>query len=178
MSDVAVIVTGAVGLAGIGGTFWTARLGWNREDRRAKVAEKRRIYAGCLAAYSKMAWPLIDHRSAHNSDDLEWKKQANARIKADQDNLGANISELRLIAPAGVAELAEKLQDVVSDFISDSLDHTDVAGGAARPYNRLYQAMRADLGEPPLSVDLAEATPDAAQRIPQTTPSPRLEATP
>jgi hypothetical protein len=55
-----VLVTGAVGIAGIGGTIlaaWmTAKgqtsnllLGVDAEDRRAQLAEKRRIYAAYLA---------------------------------------------------------------------------------------------------------------------------------
>ncbi len=54
-------ITGIVGLAGIGGTLWSGRLAAksavqtltlsiSAEDRRAKVAEKRRIYAAYLAS--------------------------------------------------------------------------------------------------------------------------------
>jgi hypothetical protein len=54
-------ITGVVGLAGIGGTLLSARMtgksdaanlrmSVSAEDTRAKLAEKRRIYANCLAA--------------------------------------------------------------------------------------------------------------------------------
>jgi hypothetical protein len=53
------IITGAVGVAGIGGTLLSARwqtasvkLSIAAEDERAKRAEKRRIYAAAYSALS------------------------------------------------------------------------------------------------------------------------------
>lgn len=46
----AVISTGIVGIAGIGSAIWQARHNWGKEDDRAKLAEKKRIYAACLEA--------------------------------------------------------------------------------------------------------------------------------
>ena len=48
-------IIGIVGLAGIGGTLLSARMTGSSEDRRAKLAEKRRVYAGFLAALTQYA---------------------------------------------------------------------------------------------------------------------------
>lgn len=54
MSDLSVIIpsaiTGAVGVAGIGGTILAARMNNNAEDRRIQRTYKRELYSHCLAA--------------------------------------------------------------------------------------------------------------------------------
>ncbi len=49
---VAGISAGVAALAGIGATLWQASRTWGHEDKRAKIAEKRRIYAACLTTLS------------------------------------------------------------------------------------------------------------------------------
>lgn len=71
----AYLMTGAVGLAGIGGTLWQAnrarkseaellQRNISAENERSQLAEKRRIYAHFHALCDPMLWAAIQHRIA------------------------------------------------------------------------------------------------------------------
>jgi len=131
-------ITGAVGLAGIGGTLLSARMtgrsdaenlrtSISAEDERAKLAEKRRVYASCLASLT--ATGLVSTGNSPNPESV-----TNAFMSAT-----CALFEVRLIAPREVGELAGTALGRLlgSEF-----------GGFADVVTRLTSAMRADLGEP------------------------------
>jgi hypothetical protein len=138
MSDVGVIATGVVGLAGIGGTAWQARLGWGREDRRARVAEKRRVYVACLAALnSGMIAAIYREGIATN--------ETSNTFNAAKTEAWSLVIETQLIAPIQVAILASDAFGALNDFTSETGNRFVTVMVA------LQEAMRVDLGEPALN---------------------------
>lgn len=49
---IASISTGVAAVAGIAGTIWQASRNWNHDDKRTRLAEKRRTYASCLTTFN------------------------------------------------------------------------------------------------------------------------------
>lgn len=157
------IVIGVVGLAGILATYWQGkraaeaasenlRSSIDAENERARVVEKRRIYAACQAAFAAMRIESITHRVAYQPPASQRQRDA-AELALNQVRramLNAT-GELLLIAPMGARKIAADLTDSYLSYITAtvrgaSLDEpTEPAG---RMQNQLYDAMRADLGEP------------------------------
>jgi hypothetical protein len=136
-------ITAVVGLAGIGGTLLAARITGRSEDNRAKVAEKRRIYANCLAALSvqyeanilkvetsKLSFPQDLATIFGSSGDLD-----RAAMNA--------VFEVQLIASFDVAKLAAKTLETLFRATPGSERNAWATAIAL-----LVAAMRTDLGEP------------------------------
>lgn len=142
------LTTGAVGLAGIGGTLWQGKrareaassdlreslntasknllTSINAENERARIAEKRRIYAHFIAALGDL---------------LKTWDQANTRDRAEAlTGALAAVSELRLIAPNDLGSQAESLLTITAA-------PGQMRGDWAMTRLLLIYAMRADLGE-------------------------------
>jgi hypothetical protein len=137
MTQWATIITGTVGIAGIGGTLLSAR--WQTasvkltiaaEDERAKIAERRRIY---VAAYAALSDGLrVMERSA---DDEVAPAVSISAINAAR--------ELELIASADVGRCARDALRGLDEHDGEALVEA-LAG--------LVGAMRADLGVEPVDV--------------------------
>jgi hypothetical protein len=150
---VSTAIAGAVGLAGIGGTLLAARMtsksdaenlrmSISAEDARAKLAEKRRIYANCLAA-------LMDFTNALERWGHETKLPPEQRNAEGQDEVVRTrraayhtVSEVELIGPTEVARLASRVISALlgSDQNTRLVEITD-------PLTVLVLEMRRDLGE-------------------------------
>jgi hypothetical protein len=148
--DWATVVTGVVGLAGIGGTLLSAKLTSKSdaanlrtsiaaEDARAKVAEKRRIYANCLAALSAyVAAKTVPLTNLPPEAGIRFREEINRTQLA-----AANaVYEVQLIGPSEVALLANTtlLPLLNADRAAPGL-------GIGKAIGRLTTAMRLDLGE-------------------------------
>jgi hypothetical protein len=162
------IVIGVVGLAGIVATYWQGKRATKAaseslrgsidvENERARLAEKRRIYAACQAALTAMRIESITHRVAYQPPANQRQRDAAelALNQARRAMLNAT-GELLLIAPNDVRKLAADLTDSYLSYITAtvrgaSLDEPTEPVGHMQ--SQLYDAMRADLGEP---VDSAE----------------------
>ena len=166
------IVIGVVGLAGIAAAYWqgkratkaaseSLRTSIDIENARARLAEKRRIYAACQAAFTAMRVESITHRVAYQPPPNQDQRDAAelALNQARRAMLNAT-GELLLIAPAGVRKLAADLTDGYLSYITATMrgasmdEPTEPAGHLQ---DQLYDAMRADLGEP-----AGPAEPDSA----------------
>jgi hypothetical protein len=166
VSDWPAIVTGiaigVVGLAGIMATYWqgkraaeaaseSLRRSIDAGNERARLAEKRRIYAACQAAFTAMRIESITHRVAYQPPAKQGQRDAAelALNQARRAMLNAT-GELLLIAPTGVRRIAADLTDNYLSYITATVrgasleEPTEPAG---RLQNQLYEAMRADLGE-------------------------------
>jgi hypothetical protein len=151
--DWAIVVTGVVGLAGIGGTLLSARMtgksdaenlraSISAEDQRVKLAEKRRIYASCIAALTvglnaaRAILPGETGPADERHDELmaQWGSAVATAISA--------ASEVRLVGPFVVADLATRLVNLLI-----RARRVDDLGEWGRIYTELVAAMRADLGE-------------------------------
>jgi hypothetical protein len=148
---VASIATGVAAVAGIAGTLWQASRNWSHEDKKAKIAEKRRVYANCLAAFnagldSEM---VVKMNKQSNSVTVDEINKSTAAIGAYR----RAFFELQLIAPQNVGDLSSKVMDEIYAYPSKS-NSNDVS----RTLADLTKAMRVDLGEPPLA---ALTTPGA-----------------
>jgi hypothetical protein len=159
MSDLGVILTGVlVGSAsGIGGAIcgaWmTARsnlpalkLSINAERERARLADKRQVYARYMASLTDVI--VAGSKLGDSVDVSPEEHKAMAVALADSEGpMIAAMSEVKLIAPDDLGRLADEVaskvsramgaleQDVNSDFVFAPLSE------------RLLKAMRADLGE-------------------------------
>jgi hypothetical protein len=144
-----VLVTGAVGIAGIGGTLWSGKRSINAENDRANKADKRRIYAACQAALVEIWTAAVEYELSRSK--LRRRTGAVALGK-QRDAMYRTTSEARLIASSEV----EALLDVVTrrtlryitaiDTGDENLDSLSQEIGDLR--KRLNDAMRADLDEP------------------------------
>lgn len=135
------IITGAVGVAGIGGALLNGR--WqaaavNRsiaaQDERAKVAEGRRIYA---AAYTALCDGLLAMPGAESSDN----DSDTAALKSARARASNAASELQLMASASVGRCARDALNALQDGDGEAL---------LEALAELMRAMRTDLGVEPL----------------------------
>jgi hypothetical protein len=154
-------ITGVVGIAGVAGTILAAkiagnsatenaRLGISAESDRARLAEKRRIYAraiaavdaGFLAARSAVSADRAAYGQASTASDeanLEAAarlREATAEWKAGVETATFAVTELQLIAPLPVGELARTA--LIS--LSDQDPNADAR-------NALLKALRVDLDQ-------------------------------
>jgi hypothetical protein len=152
----AAISGGVVGLAGISASIWTVHRGIRAEDSRADRTEKRRVYAHFQACVAGMIWPAIEYRAAHQpGTSPEIRASAGARLDQVRDGLFEAHTELRLLAPPAVSDLAT---DVLRYFLND-IDATHKGAALVEEHeelpaiqDRVYRAMRTDLGIPDDSV--------------------------
>jgi hypothetical protein len=159
------LITGAVGLAGIGGTLWQGkrsreaqssdlkasldattenlRLGIRAENGRARLADKRRIYAGYNAAIHGLD-VLVSMAPSEASE--SWVSDHNQAVTTILDAT----AEVTLIAPRPITILAGRLANAMIEYTLDIRD----TGEVQRPSNLdamrtdILNAMVADLGEP------------------------------
>lgn len=161
-------ITGVVGLGGIGASLWQAKKGReaaradlkasldastasllrsiDAENKRAREAEKRRLYAAGLAAFNEMISALIEHSTSSRKSGKQ--EESLSRLARAQESMNRSLEELMLIAPRDVGVLAVDLSNFILGFIR-------TAGPNDRPNAKLagqmrtglLRAMRDDLGE-------------------------------
>jgi len=184
MSDLGVIVTGVIvgSASGIGGALLGAwmngrsqlsalKLTITAENERARNAEKRRIYARCMAACETATSALIVDRIAAERGTPEQKDAAFAALQEAYDAKAIAFAELDLIAPDSVVHAGDHLSEACDQFMLESsaqVDNRPLPEGPAdeRPTlgelsRYLYDAMREDLGEPPFT-PAADPEPEPA----------------
>ena len=118
------LITGIVGIAGIGGTILAAWMTGKRqtanlelsigaENERHRLAEKRRIYAACQASFENMLRATLEFKIHHTRADppSAW---VNAPIEAGTA-MNVAISELRLVAPIEIGLETEDLEGYSGD---------------------------------------------------------------
>jgi hypothetical protein len=150
--DWAIVITGVVGLAGIGGTLLSAgmasksasenlRISISAEDARAKLAEKRRIYASCLAALMAYAAAIGD---VTRGTELPPEQLAGLQEASNRARVTASTAtwEVFLIGHMEVTGLASH---ALMDLLDAESDPESAL--AARTVVGLRTAMRRDLGE-------------------------------
>jgi hypothetical protein len=156
-----VVVTGVVGIAGIGGAILAARittktqtanllLSIDAENKRARVAEKRRLYAGFLASVNAVMPVTLNYRRIK-----EQRISGEERDKAFDELIEAEgvmttkSMEARLIAPRNIRILIASLTNAYLKYGLDSMSGvTDlVRVEELVPFNDVLAAMREDLGD-------------------------------
>jgi len=157
------IVIGVVALAGIVAVYWQGkraamaasenlRRSIDAENQRAQLADKRRIYAACQAAFTAMRIESITHRVAYQPPpDQAHRDAAELALNQARRAMLNATGELLLIAPTDVRKLAADLTDSYLSYTTAtvrgaSLDEPTEPPGHMQ--SQLYDAMRADLGEP------------------------------
>jgi hypothetical protein len=167
-----VLVTGAVGIAGIGGTLWQGKrareaqtadlkasldattehlkLGINTENARIRQADKRRIYATYLATVRDLITAAVRERGAIVTQSEERQADAKFRASKASDSYHQVHEELSLIASRDVMQCANTVSDFLADYLKDTVEGASARGamnGVAEMAIDLRLAMRADLGE-------------------------------
>lgn len=158
-------ITGAVGIAGIGGALLSARITSKSaaenlrtsiaaEDARANLAEKRRIYANCLGALTAFLTAEIRKQNApcRQSD------RANQAYTPALLATSSAVWEVILITSIEVANQTARVFDAVIHMdaaapqIDDTLRVLAQAGEIGDAISTLSETMRRDLGEEALDV--------------------------
>lgn len=151
---VASISTGVAAVAGIGGTLWQASRNWSHDDKKARVADKRRIYVSCLSIFGNCMRAQVSYLVNKGSND----EHAANKTHEYNDALVACLAafyELTLVAPNDVIQLSGKVFNDLNNREGSLEDHT-----VGEELSLLMKEMRADLGEPPIlgGAAVAEST--------------------
>jgi hypothetical protein len=163
---------------GIGGTAWQAkrgreaasadlaanlkastdnlRLGIDADRDHARDALKRQVYAVYLASIDRMELPMRIQRIADVTKG-RLGTSTYAELKDLRTAADVALSELRLIASAPVASQAELLRAATERAALSDPGPAIVSIG--EHYKILCNAMRSDLGEPPLPLDQGGTDP-------------------
>jgi hypothetical protein len=169
------ISTAVVGLAGIFGTLWQGKrsreaqtadlkksldaatenlkLGIDADSKHSRDAEKRRVYAQCLASYDDLLDASMTLKSSLSMSDPARLDAAKARL--DQATVAMNRakSEVRLITSMKIYLLADDLAARIIGYVTEAQEgesHDVPSREIAAIRRDLILAMRADLGEPAL----------------------------
>lgn len=138
------------------------------EDRRAHVAEKRRIYAAALTALNEAILAAGMFRAACLGDDDKERQVTASRQEKARDRMLEAMAELALIAPPVVGVSALETQGVLSQFMNASEGTPFARSQDPGPElqlmvdmrNVLLSDMRVDLGE---SAEFTEETGPAQE---------------
>lgn len=148
MFDWSTFVAGAVGVAGIAGTIIAARLTSKSQSAdllayiesqtdRAEMTEKRRIYAVCQASFARMLRASVKNATAQGGA----KVAASAALASAEEQMYVDASELQLMAPSGVVDLAF---EVIGHFHEYAFGQEWMDGYVGRE-SEMLTAMRTDL---------------------------------
>jgi len=159
-----ILITGIVGVAGIGGTILAAwmtgrsqtvnlKLSIDAENDRANRAEKRRVYAHFHACFAAVIRPTVMLRAAYQPGAPQADRvPAESTLGKAHDALFEATGELMLLAPPPVNEIAEKVLQSVLDYAdathAGEPPDDSFAAQLEELENSIYSAMRADLGVP------------------------------
>jgi hypothetical protein len=159
------VVTGAVGIAGIGGTILSAKLtaktqtanlglSIGAENHRARLAEKRRIYATFMASHERALEGVVKHRASFRLSESTNDIKAMETIQRDaRSALGNARAEMGLIEPVNFGSLPDQLVEMLRSYAEATaigareLDKPTPAVDL-EVQDQLYTAMRTDLTEP------------------------------
>jgi hypothetical protein len=166
------LITGVVGLAGIGGTLWQGkrsreaqtadlkasldattenlRLNIKAEDERVRIAEKRRIYSEALSAFRELTMATTAHRWLHSSS-VEVRKDSLSRLEKAKDAAFVAGDQLILVAPSSMHEIVSELQNASVNYMGATIEGASIGGedrsDIGKIQAKLFIAMRTDLGE-------------------------------
>jgi hypothetical protein len=157
-SDWATVVTGVVGLAGIGGTLFAAwlasrsqtknlQLSINAENERQRLADKRRIYAKFMESVTAVIGSAL--KLQRNRADAT-EEEVRAMVTAVDEATGYMVNtgnEVVLIGPPSLGTLAEEIRRELADRVAVAQRGRIADLGFQDRRRELYEAMRADLGE-------------------------------
>jgi hypothetical protein len=150
------VITGAVGIAGTALGSWLTgrtqtnnlRLSIRAESDRAKVAEKRRIYSRCLAAFGDFINAQVKlHSFTGQSSDSDFGRALLGELTTAASEVFKTANELLLIAPKDVGNLADSASDALTRYPGGDPTKDSRVAEYRHLRDQLILAMRADLGE-------------------------------
>lgn len=156
-------IAGAVGLAGIGGTLLSASIAGKSnaenlqtsiaaENDRARLYEKRRVYANCLAV---LMLGYLEAAMVRARGDTRSKGYADAVLKANRARTAAAVNALSEVRLIGSQEVGSRATHAVMTLLHFLKEGSGEDFGKA--HAKLTLAMRIDLGEPvPDHLQIAE----------------------
>jgi hypothetical protein len=157
--DWAIVVTGVVGLAGIGGSIVSARMASTSaaanlqtniaaEERRAKVAEKRLIYARYLTSITEVVAAAGNLEIYGGEADPGDRQALVVRVNQSVVALMNALSEVQLVAPPkDVGPRADDMGRATNEYANKVLRGEESRADFYSLRQALVGAMRADLGE-------------------------------
>jgi hypothetical protein len=153
----AILITGVVGVGGTALGAWlngrtqtkTLRLSLDAENKRARLADKRRVYVSCIAAISEV-FNAILKVSMFPDKSGGVRESLLSEYSAALASLLNATSELQLVGPESMIGLARDIYepfvlDIAPGPLSEEIRERFREIGELR--EQLLAAMRADLGE-------------------------------
>lgn len=162
-ADLGIIVTGIVGLAGMGSTILATRMtarsqtanlriSLDAEAKRVKRDERRQVYSRCITALEIMSDALAVLQAAkldlgNGQRDIASEFEAHSNFFAAAKKAKLAVAEVSLVGPEDVRSLASQYFMVIVDGREHGEDH----GKAASSHVQMLMAMQAalDAPEPP-----------------------------
>ena len=124
----------------------------NAEDKRAHIAEKRRVYASTVAAMNEGMIAATVYRVACMGSDDEERRAAGSRDRQTTEGMFRAMGELFLMASRPVVSDAVVLQDALLDFKNATNDGQPFGNLGSQAVNvaldALVRSMREDLEVP------------------------------
>ena len=142
---VAAISGGVVGLAGIIFAWRQSRMTIRADDQRAELAEKRQIYSKYQASLDDVFTIADILRNEHDQDRPKYL----SRLQATTTAMYNATSDLRLVAPAGIASRAREVADTLGRTAwraARTGSDVDQDNAVYNGRQELYGLMRVDLG--------------------------------
>lgn len=131
--------------------------GINADMERGRLADKRKIYANYQAAVDQLNVTISAINALTRFEALQLKVSATDLLSMVSETKNAatalvnTLSEVMLIAPKEIGLQAQLVMVLSMDYvqlIANKKDTGEVAAKIREVRGQLYQAMRADLGEP------------------------------
>jgi hypothetical protein len=144
------IVTAAAALGGaIVGGWLTAWVAGRSQEKQARHADKRQVYATCLASFEKMIRPIVAYSATLPGS--KSRHEAKSVLDVANDSMFVALGELKLIAPESVRHCAEEIDHFFQKIIDNPPTGGFPAGEPPLDYkdlrHELLMAMRVDLDE-------------------------------
>jgi len=149
-----IAITGAVGIAGVAGTIIAARiagksaresaqLSINAEADRARLADKRQVYAHATAALHAAMAAVVAANASKDHPPGDTSAPTDREVRTALFAALDAVSELRLIAPRPVGGLASQALSSINGYWEGRSD----MGDEIQARSLLFDALHADLDE-------------------------------
>lgn len=147
------IIGGVIGVSGTSLGAWLTgktqtanlKLSINADREHAQIADKRQIYARCLASLTEVVFAAANLDDYGDDISAEERRSLALAMHESLASMVVSMSGIRLVAPESLGDLAEDIGRKVTRAAVDIELHIDSNFDFTSLRRQLYQAMRADL---------------------------------
>lgn len=124
----------------------------NAENEQVRLADKRLVYARCLAAFVEMSTRAVYHRAARVKGTKKERTETDTKLFEAGNARYVALAEVRLIASANVVSFADTLNSYLDTYVKETGTGERCLSPKREPgkeygdlEGHLIEAMRADL---------------------------------